>query len=452
MSLTAKSATRLALLLVVGVGIGVGAGVSGLGCGFAGDAQFSAQELPDVTRYSLDVPVEICEGASRLGAIGVAPLGWCGLDTATAPGCDDDGDCRSRERCLCGACVVAPCDANDECGEGRICDFNDRRCDRACTNDADCDASEICLPGRNVCRGRCSDDAACQSGERCDRDRGRCVTDACSGDTDCGGACAILRAPAELVEPSVVVDANGALQLWFEQRTPTGPQLRVARGTDGVRFVAAEGSVASGAAPSAVALPDGSVDLVWEAEGGVLVAARYADGALGPGLPIETGGATYRAPTHLVEGGDRFVIARRGSDGAVVALDGSVAIDAAAFVAPPYVLTASAVASPFLEQSDGVERLWLTLRGVESGPSIQFGAAVATPENDSIALAVRRDRATPFAPFPYNPVLARTESITMHPFERAPSTVVYRGARWLYYDRAGFDGATPQNLRVARSP
>lgn len=444
MSAIRARAANLALALAIGVA----------GCGFAGDSQFTARELPDVTRYSLDVPVEICEGPSRFGAIGVAPLGWCGFAQPSAPGCDEDGDCRSRERCLCGACVVAPCDANDECGEGRVCDFNDRRCDRACASDAECDASELCLPGRNVCRGRCSDDAACQSGERCDRERGRCVTDACSGDSECGGACTILRTPAELGEPSVLVDPRGGLQLWFEQRTTTGPQLRVARGEDGVRFVAAPGSVTPGAAPSAVALADGSVDLVWEApdDPGGLLAARYTNGALGPTASLVSDGTTYRAPTHLLVGDVRFVIARRERDGAVVALDGSIMLDAAAFVAPPYVLSASAIGSPFLERADGVDRLWLTLRGVESGPSIQFGAAVPTPENDSIALAVRRDAASPFLPFPFNPVLARTESITMPPFERAPSTVVYRNARWLYYNRAGFDGATPQNLRVARSP
>ena len=75
-----------------------------------------------------------------------------------------------------------------------------------------------------------------------------------------------------------------------------------------------------------------------------------------------------------------------------------------------------------------------------------------TPENDSIALLLRDGAAQPLVPFPYNPVLARTESITRHPFERAPTTVVRDNVRWLYYERAGLDGLTPENLRVTHSP
>ncbi len=428
-------------------------------CGFAGDAQFEAREPDGVTRFSDDRPVEICQQGARVGVPTQSPLGWCDYAAATAPTCNSDGDCRSRERCVCGACVVGPCDSNEECGPGQLCDFNDRRCDRACTNDGDCGAGELCLPGRNVCRGRCQQNADCQSGEHCNAGRGRCEVESCTDQAQC--ACGLVREPAELGAPSVVALGEGPLQLWFEERRPTGPVLRYAVG-DGVQFVLADGTVTDGASPSVVALSDGSLDLVWQTAGG-LRAGRVVDGVLISSAPLA---APLVEPTHLLDGNGRRLLFGRRADGAIVAATDDALLDGAAIVpadlvSPPYVLAASAVGAPFVERdarAASVVRLWLTVRAVESGPTLQFGQSVDTPENDSIALLVcdaslgSDCRAGPFVPFPYNPVLARTESITKHPFERAPSTIVHRGVRLLYYESAGLDGLTPGNLRVARSP
>ena len=258
--------------------------------------------------------------------------------------------------------------------------------------------------------------------------------------------------PAELAEPSVLLDREGNLELWFEERRSDGPRVRYATGNDGIHFTAIAGVVVAGSSPSAVARKDG-VDLVWQDSAG-LWGARFFAGVLEPPVAIATG---YGAPTHLVQSdGGRLVFARRNSDGHVVAigdLKDSVDIEPAQLIAPPYVLSASAIDSPFVERAPqgGLLRLWLTVRAVESGPSLQFGESVPTPENDSIALLLQQGQG-PFVPFPYNPVLARTESITRHPFERAPSTIVKDGVRWLYYERASLDGTTAENLRVTRSP
>lgn len=439
--------SRAGLLIAIGVALLAAA------CGFTGDDQLAARELPDVTRFAGDQPVEICEGGARLGQRDRGPLGWCGFDAATARACAVDADCGRREHCTCGACVVAPCDSNEECGAGQLCDFNDGRCDRACATDGDCASDELCLPGRAVCRGRCARDADCQGGERCDVDRGRCETTSCADDATCGGlACGRVRVPAELHEPSVVALADGRLQLWFEERRPSGPVVRVATGTDGVRFAIEGDIVVPGSAPSAfaAAASGGDVDLVWQTAAG-LWAARWHDGVLDP--PVAVAGPELTAPSHFLDAsGQRHLVGVRISDGAVVAADGSFTITAQGLVAPPYVLACSAVGSPFWERDGAIDRLWLSARAVESGPSQQFGELVATPENDSIALLLRDGPALPFAPFPYNPVLARTESITRHPFERAPTTLVRDNVRWIYYERAGLDGLSPENLRVAHSP
>src|SRR6185312_9584652 len=81
------------------------------GCGFEREAPYAGARVPDVAPWSDLGPVDLCLAAARI----VAPS-LCGTAAAAGASCASDGDCKSRERCVCGACTVAVCDSADECG------------------------------------------------------------------------------------------------------------------------------------------------------------------------------------------------------------------------------------------------------------------------------------------------------------------------------------------------
>jgi hypothetical protein len=432
------------------------------GCGFERAAPFAGARVPDVAPWTDVGPVTICAGSARLAAPSLGAAGVCvGADAATA--CSADGDCKSRERCVCGACIIAVCDSADECGPSDgpfVCTFADRRCDHACDTDDQCAAGERCVPGRHVCRGSCAASADCQHGERCDVSSGLCVTTACAADADCGGrACAVERTGAVVAHPAPLATTAG-VELYFERTGDDGiPAIWSAAG-DGTHFVV-DHNLFPGTTPSVARLPDGTLGLVF-AQGASLFAARSTDGAIWsaptPALP------NARQPSLVIAADGTPLLWAVDPDGNLTRFSGTADL---VFSTPVVSLTPEhartslwpdidALAAPFAQpyvDPDGSPRLrlWFAAHGTESGPSTQFGNPVPTPPDWSIGLAVSTDAAT-FIPDAYNPVFDRTSDFINHPGELDPAVLSFADHWLLYYRRAKADGSAAETLAVATSP
>lgn len=433
------------------------------GCGFEREAPFAGRRIPDVGPWQDLGALTICRAQARI----VAPsLGAAGLCRTNAPlvACAADGDCKSRERCVCGHCTVAVCDSAEECGPTSgpfVCSFADRRCDRRCDVDGDCASGERCLPGRHVCRGGCTISADCQQGETCQSATGLCVSGACELDADCGGRiCAPQRIAAALAEPSPLWVA-GRVELWLE-RTDADGIPRVWHGSgDGASFALDDAPQLDGTAPTVARLADGSYAMVF-GRGADLFAARSPDGIRwstpAPALP----GA--RQPSLLRQPDGTLALHAATTDGAITRF---VAGADLVFATPQAVLTPVSVrsslwpdvdmlASPFAEgyvdAAGGPRvRLWFAAHGTESAPSMQFGMPVPSSPDFSIGVALSLD-GTGFVPDAYNPVFSRTLDFINHPSALDPA-VVDLGDRWLlYYRRAMPDGSGGESLAVAQSP
>jgi hypothetical protein len=200
------------------------------GCGFLGQEPFGETRLPDVAPWQDIGPVTFCDGTTRIAIPSEPTLGTCGGPPSS---CTGDGDCASRERCICGQCVRSVCETNDQCRADQLCTFVEHICDRPCNADGDCKEGEACVPGQHVCRGSCGQTSDCQSGERCDLTTGVCKPQTCADSSTCGGrTCTIERMPASLARPFARVDGDRVI-LWLDR---DGAPAR-ASSTDGLTFV-----------------------------------------------------------------------------------------------------------------------------------------------------------------------------------------------------------------------
>ena len=279
---TPVAITRIAAVALV---------VAVAGCGFERADPFAGTRIPDVGPWSDLGPVTLCDGAAHLVAPSLGAAGLCA--TAAAPSsCAVDGDCASRERCVCGSCTVAVCGSADECGPADgafVCTFADSRCDRPCDSDAACAAGERCLPGLHICRGTCASSADCQHGETCTS--GLCASTTCGADADCGGrACALQRIGAVVGHPSPLVTSAG-VELFFDRTGDDGTTAIWSAVGDGTRFVV-DHELLAGAQPSVARLVDGSYAMIFT-DGATLAATRSPDLATwSTPTPAETDAAT----------------------------------------------------------------------------------------------------------------------------------------------------------------
>ncbi len=109
------------------------------------------------------------------GCPDAAPVGECEMDE----GCPTGRYC-AQGRCLEGCRLIA-----GDCGEGRACDPESRRCSlQPCGVDGDCPPDRYCTD-QGVCRVGCRrEDEACGDGT-CDEARRRCVGARCLQGIDC---------------------------------------------------------------------------------------------------------------------------------------------------------------------------------------------------------------------------------------------------------------------------
>jgi hypothetical protein len=437
------------------------------GCGFEGEASFGGTRFPAVAPWQDVGPLTVCDGPRRLGPVRAGPLGMCERG-AEVRSCAGNGDCGSREQCVCGRCVIAACDSTDECGDGRICDFGEQRCDRECMADADCLSGERCQPGRNRCRGVCESDDQCQLGETCQRGSGLCGVTSCVDDSDCSGgrACRLQRIPAALAEPSPIADGR-RVTLYFERAD--GPMFDMPRifravSDDGRRFtVEPRAPLLDGRAPSVERDGRGGWVMVYEdARSGTLIAASSPDGIAWQSTAL--GGLTGMAPSLGRRRDGSFVLYYAVPDGATGGRgisrasgtdpfsfrSGETVLEPARLSDPVLWRNVDRIASPFVQVLDDFERLWFAAHGEESAASIQFDKVIPTPANFSIGEAASVGNG--FVPYPFNPVFDRVLEFLTHPSEVDPAVITYGDTWLLYYRRAAADGTKSDNLALARSP
>jgi hypothetical protein len=439
-------------------------------CGFIGEPPFVGTRYPDVAPWRELAPLVICDGTARLGAQRSGPLGQC--ERGTAPACDSDPACGSRERCVCGRCIIPACSLAEDCPAGMVCSFGDQRCDIACTGDGDCKGGERCVPGKSVCRGTCEADDQCQSGEICQRASGLCASTGCATDDECAGGrtCRLQRQPAELAEPSALADGT-RVTLWFQRSAPAmPPSIWRAVSDDGVRFrVEPRRELLPGGAPSVVADGRGGFLLYFVTPGATTIQrATSADGvsfSTNPRILIAAGEApsAVRLPDGRIAlyfqipdgaSGGRSLARADSPDGSSFSLP-ELVLEPAAVQHPLYWRAVDRLASPVAESlvdpaGQPYVRLWFAGRGLESATSIQFGEAVPTPANFSIGEAASYDGKR-FVSYPFNPVFDRVSEFLNHPSELEPSVIPYQNASLLYYRRAAADGTRSDNLAVAKN-
>jgi hypothetical protein len=426
------------------------------GCGFLGEQAFSGQRVADVAPWQDIGPLTVCDGTLSLVGPMASPAGFCGA--APAKTCARDSDCKSRERCLCGACALGYCDSTADCQPGFVCTGSTHRCDRSCMKDGDCKPHESCVPGRNICSGSCSNDDDCQNGERCNPASSTCLSVYCSSDADCMGAsCALQRQPESLAEPAPLAE-KGGVTLWLER---SGNIVR-ARSTDGLAF-----TLDSSAPPLA-----GRAPAVTPTDTGYLMLF-----AVGPDLfrAFSKDGVSWSAdaaPAIVAAGAPSLIRLADGSYSAYVDLGGAVgratSPDGTSFSTPEVVLLPDAlvdptlwrgvdeIASPFVQALSDVShqpfvRLWFAARGQESAPAYNFGQVQEVPPNFSIGEAASSDGVT-FTPYPYNPVFDRVVMFLDHQSELEPAIATVGSTQLLYYRRASADTSLDEGLAVARSP
>jgi hypothetical protein len=430
-------------------------------CGFAPEPDFSGRRNGDGIAPWEDLgPVQACIGNEFLGPPSSDPGGLCFASDVSETPCTRDESCASREACVCGRCIVPYCEVSSDCRGGRICTFNEHRCDRACASDLDCTEAEVCFNG--ACRGRCLGDADCQTGEVCNS-QNRCVTDDCSDDSGCQGGerCRVQRVPR------LVLEATG-----LASDTPDGPRVTLyvemssdanldnraiyrAVSEDGRFFlfepvapVLQDGGAAH--APS-VLRTDAGVALYYEYGAGAEIRVVQSTDGISFGEPetVLTGGtgpAAIHAPSAVQLPTGNVAVYYEIGDGA--AIDLAIGSLGAPLTAQGPVLTPDDVTDPpagegaSFQRWDGIEtvrspqalvvedeggpalRLWFAAYGQESGDSFQFGEIMAIPPNYSIGYAAASvEQPGSLIVWDYNPVLDRVESFLDHRSELGPGMV-----------------------------
>ena len=370
----------------------------------------------------------ICLDDTAVGPPTSAPAGQCVPHDAIAATCATDAECRDREACVCGACVVPYCDSAADCEAPRACNFALHRCDRACTDSTGCGDAENCLAG--VCHGRCATSADCQHGEFCDFMH-VCSSDDCASVADCQGTerCELQRVPHAITEPSPVATA-----LYVEL---DGAIWRAACADATHCRLDPDRPVLAGRAPAAVL--DGDRTSVYiERDDGISVATSD-DGGLTFTEPALILAAVVHAPTVVhADGQVLLYYEASGALGLATGAVGAPLVDRGIVLRPADVevgdgtpgtafwVAVTRLASPhaLIAGPDRAIHLWFSGLGVESSDATKFGQPVPIPANVSIGFAAAPLAApTQLSPWPYGPVVDHVDAFLEHRADLAPGVV-----------------------------
>lgn len=443
-------------------------------CGFGPQDAFTGTRQPDgIGSWENLGALQLCLADDRVGPPAAGPGGFCvDLNTPPEATCNEDRDCASRERCVCGLCTVPFCSSNAECPAGTACNFTEKRCAAECNTDAECRGrAEFCSGG--FCKGRCGMDDDCQTGEFCSS-MGRCVVDDCGADGDCqaGELCNIQRVPRATAQPTVLTGVGTGpgerFVMWLEMSNAAGTQRQIHRAVsaDGIRWRLdpAEPVLTDAGDAHAPSVVDtgAELELYYETAAGIR-RATSTDG-IDFGTPETVIVGDWHAPgAARTPGGETLVFVQRGDREAIALWRGGGQPEAVLTpgdaTLPELWRDVTKVGSPFalVDESLGLPtvRLWFDAFGAESGDSVQFGMVVPLPPNDSIGYAAAPlDDPAALVTYPYNPVFDRVEAFLDHRAELAPAVVADPdGTHWfLYYGAGSADGMVDEGVGAALTP
>jgi hypothetical protein len=373
-------------------------------------------------------PIEVCLDTARI----IAPTLATGATALCVPteqsprACSTTGDCTGLEKCICGRCIVEPCQGGAACSGDEVC--RGKRCTRGCGVDSDCQANERCISGG--CARTCQTHGDCHYGERCDSLDDVCVVSLCGSGGTCGAGseCVAVAEIGELREPTylgdesiafVELDRNGERAIHRAKlMTPNGWRIEppepvftmpgetlmgapsVIRRDSGIDLYAAVGS------PSRIVRAhsnDDGATFVVDEDPLLIAIEAWENGSVGSPSVLDFQGITYL----FYEGG-----ARAGIGLAKITAAGAERTQSDPILFPGNVQDpvfwrqVTHVGGPHAALVGNGVRIVFTARGIE-GFSAMSGDTNLPPEpNDSIGLATTNDMKT-FALFPTGPMYAR---------------------------------------------
>ncbi len=386
-------------------------------------------------------PVEVCLGTARIisPALATGATALCVPSGQTRHMCVKTADCANLEKCICGRCVVEPCQGGTACSDGQVC--RGKRCTRGCALDADCGANERCISGG--CARKCQNHDDCHYGERCDSLDDVCVVSLCGSGGTCGSGaeCEAVAEIADLGEPTYLANEPTAFVELERNQTrvihrvtiasphvwriePTEPVFKI----DGETLVGAPSVLRRGpdlelyaavGNPSRIVRArssDGGKQFVMDMDPVLLAEENWENGSVGSPSMVDFNGRTYL----FYEGGA----------GAGIGL-AEVTDSGAMRTQPNPILFAENVADPIFWRSithvgtpqalvvDDTVRVLFTARGIEGFSSTTKDQNLPPESNDSIGLAVTTDMQS-FALFPTGPVYTRLVNLRAYLGEAAP--------------------------------
>lgn len=400
-------------------------------CGFAPSDAPEPFPSDGIGAFEESAPIEVCLGTARI----VAPALATGATAVCVPSgqekraCAENKECTGLEKCICGRCIVEPCQGGAACVDGEVC--RGKRCTQSCAIDADCPSKERCISGG--CAKTCNGHGDCHYGERCDSLDDVCVVALCGSGGTCGAGaeCEAVAEIGELREPSYlggetiafVVFHSGDEQslhhvtivspnAWRMNPEPAfvlpgetivGAPSIVRRG-ESIELYAAVGN------PSRIVRAKSMNEgLTFTLDMDPVLVASEAWENLSVGSPsvFDFHGTTYL----LYEGGQRSGIglARLTTTGAERTSPNPI-LSAQNVEDPIFWRQISNVGAPHAIVTQDAVRILFTARGIE-GFSATSGETKLPPEtNDSIGLSASTDLKT-FSLYPAGPLYARVVNL-----------------------------------------
>jgi hypothetical protein len=373
-------------------------------------------------------PIEVCLDTARI----IAPALATGATALCVPAeqavhvCSKRSDCTGLEECICGRCIVEPCQGGAACSENEVC--RGKRCTRACTVAGDCNMNERCISGG--CARICKTHGDCHYGERCDSLDDVCVVSLCGSGGSCGAGskCESVAEISELREPTYLGDEPIALvelapdgksamyrakvtspDVWRIE--PTHPVFvmpgeTITRAPSVLRRGASLELYAAVGDPSRIVRAhsnDEGVSFVLDRDPVLVAVEPWEGGSVGSPSVIDFHGATYL----FYEGGARAGIGlAKMTDAGAERISTNPILFSGNVQDPIFWRDVTNVGAPQALVVGDTVRIVFTARGVE-GFTATTGDMNLPPEtNDSIGLATTADMKT-FSLFPTGPMYSR---------------------------------------------
>ena len=377
-------------------------------------------------------PIEVCLGTARI----LAPTLATGATALCVPSgqierlCAANADCTGIERCICGRCIVEPCQGGTMCSGEEVC--RGKRCTHGCAADADCNAGERCVSGG--CARTCDTNTDCHHGERCDALDDVCVVSLCGSGGTCGlgSECESVAEIGELREPSYLEDEpiafvelrrgteraiyrSSILSPFHWRIEPTQPVLHIPGETIvGAPSIVRQGThlylYAAVGTPSRIARArstDDGMTFVLDVDPMLIATQPWENGSVGSPSVVDFQGATYM----FYEGGKRAGIGLVKIMGPVAERTEKNPILLPELVQDPiFWRQVTKVGAPHAMVVDDSVRLTFTARGIEGFAATTNDKSLPPDVNDSIGLAATLDMKT-FTLFPAGPVVARVVNL-----------------------------------------